>query len=48
MPTRIDDIEWMISVVKCAMDHGTLNYTNDEYDRMVRIYKEVYGEDAKS
>ena len=46
MPVKLDDLEWMISVVKCAMDYGTLNYTNEEWNRMKRLYKEIF--DAKS
>ena len=45
MPIKLDDLEWMISVVKCAIDYGTLNYTDEEYKRMKRLYKEIFDAD---
>ena len=40
---KLNDLEWMISVIRGAMDHGTLNYTLEEYKRMERLEVEIYG-----
>ena len=47
MPIKQNELEWMISIVKGAMEYGTLNYGDDDWEIMERLYKEIYDEDLK-
>ncbi len=42
MPIKQNDLEWMISIVKGSMMYGTLNYSDDDWEIMERLYKEIY------
>ena len=41
---NLDDLEWMIGIVKGAMEYGTLNYSNEDWKRMEFLYKVIYNE----